>query len=40
MEVDNKDGRNGVGFKDIDKRLIESIEPNKERELLFILIEL
>ena len=40
IEVDNKDGRNSVGSKDIDKRPIESIEPNREREPLFILLEL
>jgi len=40
MELDDKDGGNGIGSKDIDKRLIESVEPNKEREELFILLEL
>ena len=52
MELDNEDGgnnkdsrndedsRNSVGFKDVDKRPIESIEPNREREPLFILLEL
>ena len=52
MELDNEDGRNdedrkndkdsrnGIGSKDIDKRPIESIEPNREREPLFILLEL
>ena len=40
MEVDNKDSKNGVGSKNIDKRPIESIEPNREREPLFILIKL
>jgi hypothetical protein len=50
MELDNedsennedsgndKDSRNGVGSKDVDKRPIESIEPNREREPLFIII--
>jgi len=36
----DKDGGNSVGSKDIDKRPIESIEPNREREPLFILLEL
>ena len=40
MELDNKDGGNGIGFKDVDKRPVESIEPNKERKKLFILLEL
>jgi len=40
MELDDEDGGNGVGFKDVDKRPIESMEPNKEREELFILLEL
>jgi len=40
MELDNKDSRNGAGFKDIDERPIKSVEPNKEREELFILLEL
>jgi hypothetical protein len=44
MELDDEDSRNGTGsknvdkgFKDVDKRPIESIEPNREREPLFIL---
>jgi len=40
MELDNEDGRNSIDFKDVDKRPIESVEPNKEREELFILLEL
>ena len=40
MELDNKDGRNSIGFKDIDKRPIESVEPSKKREKLFIPLEL
>jgi len=40
MELDNKDGKNSIGFKDINKRPIESIEPNKEREKLFIPLKL
>jgi len=40
MELDNKDGGNSIGFKDIDKRPIKSIEPNREREELFILLKL
>jgi len=40
MELDDEDSRNNIGFKDVDKRLVESIEPNKEREELFILLEL
>jgi hypothetical protein len=51
MELDNEDGRNnkdgrndedsrnGAGSKDVDKRPIESIEPNREREPLFIPLE-
>jgi len=40
MELDNKDGGNSIGFKDINKRSIKSVEPNKERKKLFILLEL
>jgi len=40
MELDNEDSGNGVGSEDIDKRLIESVEPNREREKLFISLEL
>ena len=36
MELDDKDGGNGKGSKDVYKRPIESIEPNREREPLFI----
>ena len=44
IESDNKDSRNGAGSKDVDegskdveKRPVESIEPDGEREPLFIL---
>jgi len=37
IELDNEDSENSAGFKDVDKRPIESIEPNREREPLFIL---
>jgi len=40
IELDNKDGGNGVGSKDVDERPIESMEPSKEKEKLFILLEL
>ena len=40
MELDNEDSGNSVGFKDVDKMPIESVEPNKERKGLFILLEL
>ena len=35
----DKDSGNGIGSKDVDKRPIESIELNREREPLFILLE-
>jgi len=37
MVLDNKDSRNSIGSKDVNKRPIKSIEPNKERKALFIL---
>jgi len=40
MELDDEDSGNGIGSKDVDERPIESIEPNGERELFFILLEL
>ena len=40
MELDNEDSKNGKGSKDVDKRPIESIESNRERELLFIPLKL
>jgi len=40
MELDDEDGRNGIGFKNIDERPIESVELSKEKEKLFILLEL
>ena len=40
MELNDEDGGNGVDFKDVDERPIESMEPSKEKEKLFILPEL
>ena len=40
MELDDENGGNNISFKDVDKRPIEFIEPNKEKEKLFILLEL
>jgi len=40
MELDDEDGGNSIGSKDVDKRLIKSVEPNEGREELFILLEL
>ena len=40
MELDNDDGGNGVGSKDIGETPIKSTEPNKELEPLFYLPKL
>jgi len=40
MELDDKDGGNSISSKDVDKRPIESVEPSKEKEELFIPLEL
>jgi len=40
MELDDEDGGNDVGFKDVEKRPIKSVELSKEKEKLFILLEL
>ena len=36
MELDDEDGGNGAGSEDVDERPVESVEPDGEREELFI----